>query len=592
MRTVPVVAIRGSVVFPHTDSILTFGRDKSVAAVNASFQDNRTIAIFSQKDARVLDPVFEDLYPVGTIATITQMMTTEGDIHAMVQGQERIRLVEKISHDPYLVAKVEEITEIETEGKEVLALSKQLEELFRKAINLGKGVEVTTIMRILSQQVQPSELVDSIASLLSMKTKDKQKLLETFSVKERLKKVVEHLSHEVNVLDLERVISSKTQKRFEDQMRKAMLREKKRTIEAELGEGDDEDGTEIEEYTKKIKLAKMPKDTEKKALKELGRLEKMNPHNPEGGYIRNYLDWLCDMPWQVSAEKKVSIKKAQKILNDDHYGIERAKERILEFISVMQLKEGKSKKKNAGTSDAHPTILCFVGAPGVGKTSIGKSIARSLGRKFARVSLGGIRDEAELRGHRRTYVGAMPGRIIQSVKNCGINNPVFMLDEIDKLGADFRGDPASALLEILDPEQNREFSDHYLEVPFDLSNIMFICTANVLDTIPLALRDRMEIINFPGYIEEEKFNIAKRYLWPKQLKLHAMDDRKIKISYIVYLFSFSIWGKRRGHETSIDHISRSATASRFSVLCHPIEHKRKGGRNRSLGRSGCRRHHR
>lgn len=534
VRTLPIVAIRGSVVFPHADAILSFGRTKSVAAVNASFQENRVVAIFTQKDPRISDPGIEDLYSVGTLATITQMMTTDGEIHAMIRGQSRIKLVNEVSREPYLIGDVEELSERDLDGEEVIALAKKLEDLFRKAVSLGKGVEITIVMRILSHQMVPVEVVDSVASLLNIKTKEKQKLLEIFSVKKRLEKVISYLGHEVNVLDLERVISTKTQKRFEDQMRKAMLREKKRTIEEELGEEEGEPDTDdIMEYKEKIKKAKMPKDVREKALKELKRLSQLSQHNPEGGYIRNYLDWLVEMPWFVKKGKKVDIAKAGKTLDEDHYGLGKAKERILEFLSVIKLKS-ESKQKTAKNGLSHPTILCFVGPPGVGKTSIGKSIARAMGREFVRVSLGGIRDEAEIRGHRRTYVGALPGRIIQGIKNAGTINPVFMLDEIDKLGADYRGDPSSALLEILDPEQNKEFSDHYLEVPYDLSNVMFICTANVLDTIPLPLRDRMEIIRFAGYIEDEKYHIAKKYLWPKQLVVNGLSDKKIKLSARAY----------------------------------------------------------
>jgi len=531
VRTLPIVAVRGSVIFPHTDSILSFGRQKSINAVNASFRDNRLVVIVSQKDQKVADPSEEELYKIGTLATITQMMSTDGEIHAMVRGQSRVRLEEVVSEEPYLVGQVTEIEEKDHEGDEVKALANKLADLFKKAVNLGKGVEITTIMRILSNQTTPIDLVDSAASLLDLKTNEKQRLLEMISVRARIEKVIDYLSHEVNVLDLERSISQKTQKRFEDQMRKAMLREKKRTIEQELGEDDGfESGNddEIAEYREKIKKAKMPKDVRKKARKELKRLSQMNPHNPEGGYIRNYLDWLCDMPWKVRSEGKVSVKKAQKSLDGDHFGLEKPKERILEYLSVLKLKEKKSEKAKDQTG--HPTILCFVGPPGVGKTSIGRSIATSMGREFVRISLGGIRDEAELRGHRRTYVGALPGRIIQGIKNAGTKNPVFMLDEIDKLGMDYRGDPASALLEILDPEQNKEFSDHYLEVPFDLSEVTFICTANVLDTIPGPLRDRMEIIRFAGYIDDEKYNIAKKYLLPKQIKVHGLDTDEITIT--------------------------------------------------------------
>ncbi len=529
-RTIPAVAMRGSVVFPHTDSFLSFGRAKSVAAVNSAFTDDRVLAIFNQKEPKIANPEAKDLYTLGTLATITQMMSNEDDVHAMVHGLTRIKLEEVVSTEPYFVVKISEVAEKDTETERVEALSREVSELFRRAVNLGKGVDVPTIMRILSNQADGVELADSISSLLDIKPQEKQKLLEMLSVEARLEKVLEYLSHEVNVLDLERLISMKTQRRFEDQMKKAMLREKKRTIEQELGE-DDLEGlgdSETGELKKKIKAAQMPKDIHKKAMKELQRLNQLPPHSPEGGYLRNYLDWLIDMPWSKYSKTLVSVKKANKILDEDHYALDKAKERILEYLSVMKLKQGMKNKKNDELG--HPTILCFVGPPGVGKTSIGKSIAKALNREFVRVSLGGIRDEAELRGHRRTYVGAMPGRIIQSIKNAGTKNPVFMLDEIDKLGADYRGDPSSALLEILDPEQNKEFSDHYLEVPFDLSQVIFICTANVLDTIPAPLRDRMEIIRFAGYIEDEKYYIAKKYLWPKQLKVNGLDGQKISIS--------------------------------------------------------------
>lgn len=529
-RTVPAVAMRGSVVFPHTDSFLSFGRAKSVAAVNSAFTDDRVLAIFNQKEPKIADPEAKDLYTIGTLAAITQMMSNEDDVHAMVRGLTRIKLEEVVSTEPYFVVKVSEVAEKDTETERVEALSREVSELFRRAVNLGKGVDVPTIMRILSNQADAVELADSISSLLDIKPQEKQKLLEMVSVETRLEKVLEYLNHEVNVLDLERLISMKTQRRFEDQMKKAMLREKKRTIEQELGE-DDLEGlgdTETGELKKKIKAARMPKGVHEKAMKELQRLSQLPPHSPEGGYLRNYLDWLIDMPWSKYSKTTVSVKKASKILDEDHYALDKAKERILEYLSVMKLKQGFKDKKDNDLG--YPTILCFVGPPGVGKTSIGKSIAKALNREFVRVSLGGIRDEAELRGHRRTYVGAMPGRIIQSIKNAGTKNPVFMLDEIDKLGVDYRGDPSSALLEILDPEQNKEFSDHYLEVPFDLSEVIFICTANILDTIPAPLRDRMEIIRFAGYIENEKYYIAKKYLWPKQLKVNGLDGQKIKIS--------------------------------------------------------------
>lgn len=513
VQTVPVVALRGSAVFPHTEAILTFGRPKSKGAVNAAFSGDRLIAIFTQKDARISDPKPEDLYSVGALATIQQLMPTDNEIHALVQGLVRIKVSDVVGEEPFLVAEVEEVRDDVETSDEAKALAKHLVSLFRKSVHLGKPTDIQTVMRVLSSDISPQELADQIAYLLDIKTPQKQELLEMTDLQKRLKRVTDYLAHEAGILELEKTIQIKTQKRFEDQMRKTMLAERKKTIEEELqglGEGEPD---EVHEFKAKIGKAGMPKEIREKAEKELSRLAQMSPHNPEGGYIRNYLDWLIGVPWSKATPNNASIKHAGKILDEDHYALKKAKERILEFLAVMHLK---------GEGAGHPTIICFIGPPGVGKTSIGRSIARALGRKFVRVSLGGVRDEAEIRGHRRTYVGALPGRIIQGIKNAGTKNPVFMLDEIDKIGADFRGDPSAALLEALDPEQNKEFSDHYLEVPFDLSQVMFILTGNVLDTIPYALRDRMEIIKFAGYTEDEKYHIASQYLWPKQLKAHGL----------------------------------------------------------------------
>lgn len=531
VRRVPIVAVRGSVVFPRTDTLLSFGRPKSVSAVNSAFQEDRVIAIFSQKDPRAAEPDEDGLYGIGTIATITQMMSTEGEVHALVRGQARITLKKVIAYEPHLIGMVEEMREEIEDSPEVKALAKKLQDLFKKAISLGKPVEIMTVMKLIGGNTDTIELVDQIASVLEVSVSEKQKLLGELNLKKRLEKVVELLAKEVNSWDIERTISVKTQKRFEDQMKRSMLREKKRAIEQELGELSDDgefgSGEEIKEYKAKIKAANMPPSVKEKVEKELKKFSQMSPHNPESGYVRNYLDWLTDMPWSKASPNNVSMTKAGNILAKEHYGIEKAKERILEFLAVMKIKKSQKKSDNG---EIHPTILCFIGPPGVGKTSIGRSIAKALNRKFVRVSLGGIRDEAEIRGHRRTYIGALPGRIIQGIKNAGTKNPVFMLDEIDKVGADFRGDPTSALLEALDPEQNKEFSDHYLEVPFDLSEVMFICTGNMLDTIPDALRDRMEIITFPGYTEEEKFHIAEQFLWSKTLKNHGFEKKKFAIS--------------------------------------------------------------
>lgn len=530
-RKVPIIPIRGSVVFPRTDTLLSFGRPKSIMAVNAAFQGDRVVAVFTQKDLRSQDPDEKNLYQFGTIATVTQMMSTEGEIHALVRGQARIRLKKIVSKEPYLVGEVEEIPEVLVETDEIKVLSKQLQDNFKKAISLGKQAELMSVMKLLGGPTDPLELIDQIASVLEISTTEKQKILEQLDVFKRLKAVHEKLAKEVGAIELERNISIKTNQRFEDQMRKNILREKKRAIEQELGEfeeGDELGSDEVKEFKTRIKQAGMPPKVLEKAEKELKRLIQLNPNNPESGFLKNYLEWLCDMPWSKTSSSKVSMREATKILEKSHFAMDKVKERILEYLAVMKLKEEEVKKSKKSTN--HPTILCFMGPPGVGKTSIGQSIAKALGREFVRMSLGGIRDEAEIRGHRRTYIGALPGRIIQSIKNAKTKNPVFMLDEIDKIGADFRGDPASALLEVLDPEQNKEFSDHFLEVPFDLSEVMFIATGNVLDTIPSALKDRMEVINFSGYTEEEKYQIAQKYLWPKQLKVHGLGKRDIKLT--------------------------------------------------------------
>jgi len=532
MRTVPIIPIRGSVVFPHTDTVLSFVRPRSVTAADSAFGKDRLVAIFTQKDSRINDPMKEDLFEIGTLATITQMMSVEDGTHALVRGQIRVKLSEIVTESPYLVGIVEELPDIIDDSSEVLALAKNLSETFKKALTLGKMVEVMSVVKLVSESSNPSELTDQIATVLDIKPFERQMILETYPLIDRMKKVQELLSKEINVMEIEKTISTNTQAQFDDIMKKNILRERKKAIDKELGEIGGEEGEvgseEVKEYKKKIMDAKMPKDVEEKALKELNKLSKMSSFNPESGFLRNYLDWLCEVPWSVVSPNNVTIIKAGKIMEKRHYGLKKTKERILEYLSVMKLLE--EKKRKGKESNHQPTILCFIGPPGVGKTSIGRAMAEAMGRKFARISLGGIRDEAEIRGHRRTYVGALPGRIIQGIKTAGTRNPVFMLDEIDKVGSDFRGDPSSALLEALDPEQNREFSDHYLEVPFDLSDVFFIATGNVLDTIPSALKDRMEIIQFAGYTEEEKFEIGKRFIWEKQLKNHGLNETDITLS--------------------------------------------------------------
>lgn len=515
-RIVPIIPIRDGIIFPNTDSVLTFGRPKSLAALESSFQHERVVCFVLQKNGKLNDPTPEDLYEVGTLSRIERMIRTDGEINAQVRGLSRVKILSYEEHSSYFLARVLEMPEDAEETPEIKALCNHLTNEFRRAMNLGKTADFLVFMNIMSEH-SASELSDLIASVLDIKPQERQSLLEETDVKKRLERITELLAREIKVLEIERRIASKTQERFEKGAREAMLHERLKTIQKELGK---EEGSEdTKELSDKIKKAEMPEEVEEKARKELKKLAQMNQFNPESGYIRNYLEWLVSLPWNKESKHTVDIKEAETTLDHDHFGLHKVKERIVEYLAVHKL-AGKMKGP----------ILCFVGPPGVGKTSLGRSIAKSLGREFIRVSLGGIRDEAEIRGHRRTYVGALPGRIIQGIKDAGTKNPVFMLDEIDKVGTDFRGDPSSALLEALDPEQNIEFSDHYLEVPFDLSDVMFITTANLLDTIPPALRDRLEIIHFAGYTQDEKFHIAKDFLIKKQTENHGLKPENIEFS--------------------------------------------------------------
>lgn len=548
-QILPVVPIRDGIVFPGTEMILTFGRQRSVAAIEAAQNSGKRVVLVMQRNPNINDPTPSDLYSVGTVGEIVQMMRNEGEINALVRGVAKVELVSFEAVDPFFVSRVVEIADVVEDDEETKALFNHLTAELRKAVKIGKTMDFLTFMNIMSG-MSPVTLSYQIAGVLDTKPSERQELLEINSVKSRFEKEAVYLSKEVKVLELEKKIATKTQEKFEKNVKEQVLRERIKTIEKELGE--DEENKEFKELADKIKKAGMPTEVREKAEKELRRLSQMSQYNPEASYVRTYLDWLVEIPWADAPESKVDIASAEAVLNQDHYALGKIKERILEFLAVMKLrgsaeagketvkdKKTKAAKAAKETEDAAkarkgnksaPTILCFVGPPGVGKTSIGKSIARALGRKFVKISLGGIRDEAEIRGHRRTYVGAMPGRIIQGIKQAGAKNPVFMLDEIDKVGADFRGDPSAALLEALDPEQNYAFSDHYLEVPYDLSEVFFITTCNVLDTIPPALRDRLEVIRFAGYTEDEKFHIAKDYLFEKQRIIHGIPDKTVEIS--------------------------------------------------------------
>ncbi len=518
----PIAPVRDGIVFPGTENVLIFGRPKSTAALNTALKKDKKVVLLMQKNPAQDDPGTNDLYTVGVLATIEKTALGEkGEMNVLVKGQAKVRVSSFTKTEGWLEGKTEVIKEEEVKNEEISAMVKYISSQIKKAINLGKTVDFVFLMNILNTS-NPIDFSNQIAVVLDLKPEERQGLLEDTSLKSRLKKEVEYVNREIKILEIEFRLSSKTQKKFERGMKESFLREKMKTIEEELGEkGEDKD---ISEYREKITKAKMPKEVEEKAKKELKRLAQMSQFNPESSYIRTYLDWLVDLPWNEASSNNIDIKLSNKILNEDHFGLKKIKERILEYLAVMELSKKKEKK------GYQPTILCFVGPPGVGKTSLGKSIARALNRKFVKISLGGIRDEAEIRGHRRTYVGALPGRMIQGIKQAHTQNPVFMLDEIDKVGRDYRGDPSAALLEALDPEQNHAFSDHYLEVPFDLSDVFFITTANILDTIPEALLDRLEVIHFPGYTEDEKFNIAKTHLIKKQLAAHSLSAKEAMIT--------------------------------------------------------------
>ena len=544
----PIIAVRDGIVFPNTENVLVFGRNKSIIAVDIAMKKDKRVVLLMQKNTASEDPKPENLHQIGIVAEIQKIVPGEkGEVNALIKGVKKIRVIQftKTEKDSYLEARVIEVIDDVREDEETQAMIKHISGQIKRAINFGKSVDLVFLMNILNLN-SANDFSYQIAMVLEIKEVERQALLEETVLKPRLIREVEYVNREVKILEIEQNISSKTQKKFEKGMKENFLREKMKTIEEELGSKSDK--KDLDEYQEKIIKAKMPKEVQEKAVKELKRLQQMSQFNPEASYVRTYLDWLVELPWSLSSENNIDLKEAQKILDADHFGLKKIKERILEYLAVIELKrknevvapttepsivskdEKQPFEKVTKKKEQQPTILCFVGPPGVGKTSLGKSIARALERKFVKMSLGGIRDEAEIRGHRRTYVGALPGRIIQGIKQAGTNNPVFMLDEIDKVGRDYRGDPSSALLEALDPEQNNAFSDHYLELDFDLSDVFFITTANILDTIPDALLDRLEVIHFPGYTEEEKFNIANNYLESKQIKAHSLSTENVQIS--------------------------------------------------------------
>ncbi|HHG73744.1 MAG TPA: endopeptidase La, partial [Persephonella sp.] len=519
----PLLPVRDLVIFPYMVFPIFVGRSFSIKAIEEAIENyDRYIFLSLQKDKDIEEPGGDDLYQIGTVATILRMMRLDDDrIKILVQGVSRGKIEELRKEADLYKVRISVFEEKEGYGEniEVEALKHSIKDLIDKAVGLGKQI-IPDLLDIIKSVEEPGKLADLVASILDIKSDEAQKILEITDPLERLRKVHDLLLKEVGLLEIQHKIRTAARESMEKDQREYFLRQQIKAIQEELGEKDERQ-EEIEQYRKKIEEAQMPEEVKKEAEKQLKRLEKMHPDSAEAGVIRTYLDWLVELPWNKRTKDRIDLKRAKKVLDEDHYDLEKVKERILEYLAVQKLKKEKSIKG---------PILCFVGPPGVGKTSLGKSIARALGRKFVRQSLGGVRDEAEIRGHRRTYVGALPGRIIQGIKQAGTKNPVFMLDEVDKLASDFRGDPASALLEVLDPEQNREFTDHYLGVPFDLSEVIFICTANRIDTIPRPLLDRMEVIRIPGYSEEEKLHIAKNYLIPRQLKETGLKSRYVEFT--------------------------------------------------------------
>jgi len=554
-----IVPLRNVVVFPGMLAPLTIGRERSLAAVDNALLSDKTIGLFTQKDPENEDPGFDDIYHVGSAGKILKMLKLpDGNVSALVQISERIRAVNLHSHDPFLKFETERCEDVYEESKETEALSKNVINQFHKLISQSPSLPDELVVTLVNVE-DPGRLADFVAANLGIDVPEKQDIVETLNVQDRLRKVVKMLGRLNEVAEIESKIQQQVHDEFGRAQREMVLRQQMKAIQEELGEADART-IEIAELKKRIDEAKMSEAAEKAALYELDRLEKMHPGAPEYTVSRTYLEWLVSLPWSVSTEDNLDIDAAKRQLDNDHYDLDKVKDRIIEFLAVRKLK-----------SDTKGPILCFVGPPGVGKTSLGRSIAESLGRQFVRISLGGIRDEAEIRGHRRTYIGALPGRILQGLKKAGTNNPVFMLDEIDKVGTDFRGDPSSALLEVLDPEQNNSFSDHYVDVPFDLSKVMFIATANISLPIPPALRDRMEFLELPGYVAEEKVHIARKYLIPRQLSENGLSGKllafdKAAIQTII---------RRYTREAGVRNLERE-----IATVCRKVARSVAGGNKR------------
>src|SRR5207248_4110682 len=514
-KVLPVLPLKDSVPFPDTLTPLAVGQERSVRLVNEVLGGNRMLVMVASKNAEIDTPGPEDLYRVGVAGVVARMLRVpDGSLRILVQGGQRVVLDEFIATEPYLVARIEPAPDVVKQGSQLEALFRNVQTTFGLIIERSPYLPEELQLAVANLE-DPAELAHMIAGALRMKTEERQELLEERDLQKRLRRLSELLARELEVLEIGGRIQSQVQSELEKGQREYFLRQQLKAIQEELGEVD-ETQAEVNELREQIEQANLPEAAHKQAERELQRFERLPPQSAEHGVIRGYLEWIVSLPWSVSTEDHIDLKAARKVLDRDHYDIERVKDRILEFLAVRSLKP-----------DARSSILCFVGPPGVGKTSLGRSVAEAIGRKFERISVGGVRDESEIRGHRRTYVGAMPGTILRALRDAGSNNPVLMIDELDKMGADFRGDPASAMLEVLDPEQNANFRDHYLDLPFDLSHVMFITTANELERIPGALRDRMEVIQLAGYTQEEKLQIAKRYLVPRQIERNGLTPARI-----------------------------------------------------------------
>ena len=518
LLTLPLLPLRDIIVFPHMVVPLFVGRERSVRALEEAMQRDRQLLLAAQRDARKDDPGPEDIFTTGTLGSIVQLIKLpDGTVKVLVEGKRRARVVGFEAEEDWFLIQAEVIEEVQEKTVELEALVRSIRTAFENYVKLNKKVPPEMVSTVSSIN-DASRLADTIVAHLNLKIEDRQRILETSDPAARLESVFGLLQAEIDVLQVETRIRSRVKKQMERSQKEYYLNEQMRAIQKELGERD-EFKNEIQELEEQLKKMKIPKEAAQKCKKEIRKLKMMSPMSAEATVVRNYVDWMLSLPWESYRDENKDIKEAERLLDEDHYGLEKPKERVLEYLAVQSL-VGKLKGP----------ILCFVGPPGVGKTSLGRSIAGATGRDFVRMSLGGVRDEAEIRGHRRTYIGALPGKIIQGLKKAGSGNPVFLLDEVDKMSTDFRGDPSSALLEVLDPEQNKAFNDHYLDIDSDLSRVLFITTANMLHNIPRPLQDRMEIIHLPGYIEDEKLEIAKRFLIPKQLEAHGLVDRKVEIT--------------------------------------------------------------